>query len=55
MEKAREMTEKDVKKNWIKLPKMIDVAVFLNGDAYLNPESISFMKKAIMEYKLNKK
>ncbi len=55
MEKAREMTEKDVKKNWIKLPKMIDVAVFLNGDAYLNPESIPLMKKTIVEHKLNKK
>ena len=55
MEKAREMTEKDVKKNWIKLPKMIDVAVFLNGDVYLNPGSISLMKKTIMEYRLIKK
>lgn len=49
------MTEKDVKKNWIKLPKRIDIAVFLNGDAYLNPESIFLMKKAILEYKLIKK
>lgn len=47
--------EKQVRETWIKLPKEVELALFLDGTAYLNPKFLPQTTKAITEYKMNKK
>lgn len=46
--------EKEVVDTWVKIPGKQPLAVFLNGDSYINPEFIDTIINIIESWKLNK-
>jgi len=48
-------TERMVRKDWLLIPKNVDISLFLTGDCFINPDSIKELQRALIEFQLNKK